>query len=125
MKFHENSVTDINIAYIGGGSKEWAWKLMSDLSLDNEINGTVKLYDIDFVAAKNNEEIGNRISKRSDCKSKWKYTAVKKIEDALIDSDFVIISILPGTFKEMESDVHLQRNSVFINQSATRWGLAD
>ena len=107
MKFSENKVSDLNIAYIGGGSRGWAWGLMSDLAVEESLSGTVKLYDIDYKAALDNEQIGNRLSDRSDTKGKWQYNAVKTLEEALTNANFVIISILPGTFQEMESDVHL------------------
>lgn len=32
MKYVGETVQDINIAYIGGGSRGWAWGLMSDLA---------------------------------------------------------------------------------------------
>ena len=99
-------ITDLKIAYIGGGSRGWAWGLMSDLARADDISGDVALYDINFEAAKNNEIIGNRIKELEDCKSVWNYKACEKIEDALKGADFVVISILPGTFDEMESDVH-------------------
>ena len=63
MDFKDNRVENIKIAYIGGGSRGWAWGLMSDLAKAEDISGDVYLYDIDFVAAKNNEIIGNRILK--------------------------------------------------------------
>lgn len=106
MKYAGNKVEDVNIAYIGGGSRGWAWGLMSDLAVEEQITGSVKLYDIDFEAAKNNEIIGNSISKNKDVKSIWSYKAVKTLEEALTGADFIVISIMPGTFKEMESDVH-------------------
>ncbi|MCX7711082.1 MAG: alpha-glucosidase/alpha-galactosidase [Clostridia bacterium] len=106
MKFYEDRVWDLNIAYIGGGSKGWAWGLMSDLALEESLSGTVKLYDIDYEAACNNEIIGNRMSDIEGVKGKWNYKAVRTLEDALTGADFVVISILPGTFKEMASDVH-------------------
>ena len=43
---------NIKIAYIGGGSRGWAWQLMRDLATEKEIAGQVALYDIDFEAAK-------------------------------------------------------------------------
>ena len=52
-------VQDLNIAYIGGGSRGWAWGLMSDLAMEESLSGTVKLYDIDYNAAYKNEIIGN------------------------------------------------------------------
>ncbi|MBQ2284348.1 MAG: alpha-glucosidase/alpha-galactosidase [Clostridia bacterium] len=97
---------DIKIAYIGGGSRGWAWGLMSDLAKANDICGEVALYDIDLKAAKDNEIIGNKFKELEDCKSEWNYKAYEKIGDALTGADFVVISILPGTFEEMESDVH-------------------
>lgn len=106
MKYVDNKATDIKIAYIGGGSRGWAWGLMSDLALNDDMSGTVCLYDIDFDAAKDNEIIGNKYNDAEGTKSKWTYKAVKTIGEALSGADFVVISILPGTFDEMESDVH-------------------
>ena len=101
MIYKNNRVEDIKIAYIGGGSRGWAWTLMKDLAKAEDISGTVTLYDIDFEAAKNNETIGNRIKIGN-----WKYVATPTIGEALTGANFVIVSILPGTFDEMESDVH-------------------
>lgn len=106
MKYEGSKVTDINLAYIGGGSRGWAWSFMSDLAVEESLSGTVRLYDIDKTAAKNNEIIGNRLYDRDDVKGKWKYQAVATLEEALTGADFVIISILPATFQEMWSDVH-------------------
>ena len=98
---------NLNIAYIGGGSRGWAWNLMKDLAVDGEISGTVRLYDTDLEAAKANEKIGNMLSARVDVPGKWQYTAMESLKDALTGADFIIISILPGSFEEMASDVHL------------------
>lgn len=101
-----NRAENIKIAYIGGGSRGWAWGLMSDLAMQKDISGEVVLYDIDLDAARANEIIGNRIPEsEKDCAA-WRYRTAETIDEALEDADFVIISILPGTFHEMESDVH-------------------
>lgn len=107
MKYCGNRVEDIKIAYIGGGSRGWAWGFMSDLAAVEDMCGTVYLYDIDNEAASKNEKIGNEIKNLEGCRSPWNYKAVEEIGEALKDADFVVISILPGTFDEMESDVHL------------------
>ena len=57
MKYNGNKVEGLKIAYIGGGSRGWAWGLMSDLASCDDISGDVYLYDIDFDAAKDNEVI--------------------------------------------------------------------
>ena len=57
------TVTDnLNIAYVGGGSRGWAWGFMMDLAMDEQLCGTVRLYDIDKDAARRNEIIGQKIS---------------------------------------------------------------
>jgi alpha-galactosidase/6-phospho-beta-glucosidase family protein len=106
MKYEGNNVKDLKITYIGGGSRGWAWGLMSDLATEASLSGSVYLYDIDFQAALDNELIGNRLKDREDVKGKWDYKAVKTLEEALTGANFVVISILPGTFDEMHSDVH-------------------
>lgn len=106
MNYKNNTVENLKIAYIGGGSRGWAWGLMSDLAEAGDISGQVALYDIDFAAAKANEVIGNRYNQIPESRSQWAYRAVERLEDALKGADFVVISILPGTFREMESDVH-------------------
>ena len=106
MKYENNKVKEIKIAYIGGGSRGWAWGLMSDLAVEESLSGSMYLYDIDFQAAKDNELIGNRLNTMEGVKGKWNYQAVNTLKEALTDADFVVISILPGTFEEMGSDVH-------------------
>lgn len=106
MKFENGKASGVKIAYIGGGSRGWAWGLMSDLVSNEDMSGEVSLYDIDFEAAKHNEIIGNKYNSAEGAKSEWHYKAVEKIDEALTGADFVIISILPATFDEMESDVH-------------------
>ena len=41
MKHLGHKVEDLKIAYIGGGSRGWAWGLMSDLASAEDISGQV------------------------------------------------------------------------------------
>lgn len=107
MNYNGNKAENVKIAYIGGGSRGWAWGLMSDLASCEDMSGEVYLYDIDFDAAKHNEIIGNKYNQLEDAKSVWNYKAVETIGEALTGADFVVASIMPGTFDEMESDVHV------------------
>ena len=106
MKYTKRGVEELKIAYVGGGSRGWAWGLMSDLAKAGDLHGEVALYDIDFEAAKHNEIIGNKFNNDEGALSKWTYKAVETLDEALTGADFVVVSILPGTFDEMESDVH-------------------
>ena len=107
MLYENGKVREIRIAYIGGGSRGWAWKFMTDLAIEPSMSGRVILYDIDGPAAEINKIIGNKITARQESVGKWEYETAVSLEEALTGADFVVISILPGTFDEMESDVHL------------------
>lgn len=48
----KSSTKKINIAYIGEGSRDWAWTFMCDIALEKELTGTIRLYDIDHKAEK-------------------------------------------------------------------------
>ena len=73
MKVSNNQANGIHIAYIGGGSRGWAWGLMSDFALEKSISGKIYLYDIDFDAAKANEIIGNKLFSREEYKDRWQF----------------------------------------------------
>ncbi|MGN2621154.1 alpha-galacturonidase LplD [Bacillus stercoris] len=100
--FYMSALHQIKIAYIGGGSQDWARSLMSDLAIDERMSGMVALYDLDFEAAQRNEVIGNYSGN-----GRWRYEAVSTLKKALSGADIVIISILPGSLDDMEIDVHL------------------
>ena len=109
-----HNAKELTVAYIGGGSRGWAWGFMTDLAMDPDLCGLVRLYDIDRDAAERNRIIGEKISARPEAVSRWRYEVSSSLEEALTGADFVVISILPATFEEMRSDVHLpERVGVF------------
>lgn len=97
---------DLKVAYIGGGSKQWARVFMYDLALCPDLTGEIGLYDIDRSAAVRNQQIGAQINRSPDTLSVWHYVVYDSLETCLDGADFVIISILPGTFEDMRVDVH-------------------
>lgn len=102
----EGKMQNIKIAYIGGGSRGWARNIMADLALTDGISGSVSLYDIDMGAAQMNAVIGNSVKNLEGCLSHWDYIAEQNLDKALEGADFVIISVLPGSFSDMDIDVH-------------------
>ena len=92
---------NLTVAYIGGGSRGWAWGFMKDLAIDPDLCGTVLLYDTDRPAAERNRIIGQKISAHPDAVSRWEYEVSGSLQEALTGADFVVISILPATFDEM------------------------
>lgn len=98
---------ELKIAYIGGGSRDWARKLMFDLALCPDLTGTVALYDIDVESAKLNERFGNWLhaSRQPKVVSHWHYETVTGLDDALRGADFVVLSIQPGTLEVMRDEI--------------------
>ena len=99
----------LKIAYIGGGSRDWARKLMIDLALCPDLTGEVALYDIDMASARLNEQLGNwmHASRQPGIVSRWHYEAISTLRDALYKADFVIISIQPGSLEVMAEEIAL------------------
>lgn len=96
----------VRIAYVGGGSLNWATKLMADLAHDTALAAEVRLYDIDHAAAERNALIGARFAQTSRG-TPARYTAVRTLEQALSGADIVVVSILPGEFSDMAQDVDI------------------
>jgi alpha-galactosidase/6-phospho-beta-glucosidase family protein len=96
---------ELKIAYIGGGSRGWARKLMVDLALCPELSGEVALYDIDMGSARLNERFGAWVQSRPEALSAWSYRAAGDLGEALRGADFVVISIQPGTLEVMGAEI--------------------
>jgi alpha-galactosidase len=104
-----STLIPLKIAYIGGGSRDWARKLMIDLALCPDLTGEVALYDIDMDSARLNEQLGNWIhtSQQPGVVSQWHYIAMPTLRETLHNADFVIISIQPGSLELMRDEIAL------------------
>lgn len=96
----------VRIAFIGGGSLNWAHTLMQDLAFDTNLSADVRIYDVDFDASTRNSALGARFASISNG-TPAVYTAASTLEEALDKADIVIISILPGTFDCMGHDIQI------------------
>jgi alpha-galactosidase/6-phospho-beta-glucosidase family protein len=106
---------ELKIAYIGGGSREWARKLMFDLALCPDLTGRVALYDIDVESARLNERFGNWLQSQPDVVSRWRYETVTTLDDALQGADFVVLSIQPGTLDVMAQEIAIaEKHGMFF-----------
>ncbi|MDD2868312.1 alpha-galactosidase [Neomegalonema sp.] len=100
-----SATSEITLAYIGGGSLNWAQVLMADLVHDGTVSGEIRLYDLDEEAARRNAALGERLSRAHG--RNLRYKAVPKLAEALTGADFVVVSILPGSFEDMAQDLGL------------------
>jgi alpha-galactosidase/6-phospho-beta-glucosidase family protein len=98
---------EIKIAYIGGGSRNWARHIMTDLALCEHLSGEIALYDIDHQAALANAERGKAIFGHPDAKTTFRVRAVHTPAEALAGADFCILSILPGPMWMMANDIDI------------------
>lgn len=85
--------TGLKIGYIGGGSQGWAHTLINDLGQCSDLSGEVALYDVDYDAAANNAEFGNRVMERNNAVGEWQFEPYREMDAALAGADFVICSI--------------------------------
>ncbi|WP_138467200.1 alpha-galactosidase [Poseidonocella sp. HB161398] len=94
----------VRIAYIGGGSLNWAPKLMADLAQDRRLAAEVRLYDLDGAAARRNAAMGARFGAAS-AGTPARYLASGSLAEALAGAEIVVVSILPGRFEDMAQDI--------------------
>lgn len=86
------AATDLSIAIIGGGSREWVPKIAMDLAQSGDLHGHVSLYDINQEAAESNARFGNWVNNREEADSNWTYEACSERAVALKEADFVFTS---------------------------------
>ncbi|WP_319411997.1 alpha-glucosidase/alpha-galactosidase [uncultured Cohaesibacter sp.] len=97
----------VKITYIGGGSQQWALRLMSDLALSDKLTGSLVLYDIDHGAALKNQEISSQIFGKPGALSKFDVEVEDELDNALKGADFVVISIEPGPTQKRFIDLKI------------------
>ncbi len=95
----------IKIAYIGGGSRNWAHFLFKDLALCPHLSGELALYDIDIAAVRANVKIADAIFGHPDSVSSFKTLAARTAKAALKGADFVVMSIEPGPISMRYADL--------------------
>lgn len=99
--------TEITIAYIGGGSRQWAMHLMKDLALSDQLTGTLRLYDIDHDASLHNVQLSEEVFSHPDAKTSFHVVAESELSTALKGADFVVISIEPGPTELRYADLEI------------------
>jgi galacturan 1,4-alpha-galacturonidase len=98
---------NIKIAYIGGGSRNWARMVMTDLALCEYLTGEIALYDIDHGAASANVERAAALFSHPDARTTFNVTATHTAAEALAGADFCFLSILPGPMQMFANDLDI------------------
>ena len=84
MRYENGKALDLRLAYIGGGSRGWAWNFMTDLAIEPALGGEVALYDIDREAAEANRIIGGRVDAQPETRGHWRYRVCDNLRQALM-----------------------------------------
>lgn len=97
----------IRVCIIGGGSRLWAIQFLKDLTLQDKLGFHVVLYDIDSLAAKNNEAVANEIFRVNGKSDVLSVSVASTLDEGLKGADFVIIAIEPGLTEIRKYDLEL------------------
>ncbi len=98
---------ELKIAYIGGGSRQWARMFMADLALSPRLCGELALYDSEHAAAARNEQLGAALFARPEATGCFRVRAVRRLADALRGADVVVLSIEPGPMTMRYADLEI------------------
>jgi len=107
QKPEPQEMTEVKIAYIGGGSRQWARTVVQDLALCPGLGGHLALYDIDYPAARRNCEWARAVFGHPQARARFSVSVHRKLAPALRGAQFVFISILPGPMTMMASDIDI------------------
>jgi len=94
------------IAFVGGGSYQWGPKIIQDVALSEELHGgTLVLHDINGEALDDMYEWGTRAL--DVAKADLKLEKTKRLEEALREADFVVLSISTGGLDATALDLEI------------------
>ncbi|MBV8717454.1 MAG: hypothetical protein JOZ65_20525 [Chloroflexi bacterium] len=105
-------MTETRICFIGGGSYNWMPKLLGDLALTPDLEGTVVLHDINRAALDDIERYGKRVFDHTG--SRFRIETSTDLDRALDGAEFVVVTITTGGLDSMALDLDIpERYGIF------------
>src|SRR5579864_6106491 len=98
-------MTETRICFIGGGSYNWMPKLLGDLALTPDLDGTVVLHDLNSTALNDIERYGRRLFERQG--SRFSIETTTDLDRALDGAEFVVVTITTGGLPTMALDLEI------------------
>jgi alpha-galactosidase len=98
-------VARTRICFIGGGSYNWMPKLLTDLALSRDIEGTVVLQDISPSAMDDMQRFGNKTMAKAG--ANWQIETTTDLDRALQGAEFVVVTITTGGLETMGLDLDI------------------
>src|SRR5690349_4735608 len=93
------------ICFIGGGSYNWMPKLLGDLALTPDLEGTVVLHDINPAALEDIQQYGRKAMAAAG--ANFSIETTTDLEHGLAGADFVVITITTGGLDAMGLDLSI------------------
>jgi alpha-galactosidase/6-phospho-beta-glucosidase family protein len=98
-------MTETRICFIGGGSYNWMPKLLGDLALTPDLDGTVVLHDLNPTALDDIQRYGRRVFERTG--SHFNIETTTDLDRALDGAKFVVVTITTGGLDTMALDLDI------------------
>lgn len=93
------------ICFIGGGSYNWMPKLLTDLALTRDIEGSIVLHDISQPAMDEIQRFGRKTVSKGG--ANWDIETTTDLDRALDGAEFVVVTITTGGLDTMALDLDI------------------
>jgi alpha-galactosidase len=98
-------MTQTRICFVGGGSYNWMPKLLGDLALTPDLEGTVVLHDVNPEALDDIQRYGRRVFENTN--SRFSIETTTDLERGLDGAEFVVVTITTGGLDTMALDLEI------------------
>jgi alpha-galactosidase/6-phospho-beta-glucosidase family protein len=93
------------ICFIGGGSYNWMPKLLGDLALTRDLEGTIVLHDLNPSALEDIQRYGRKAM--SQAGAKFSIETTTDLDRSLEGAEFVVVTITTGGLEAMAKDLEI------------------
>jgi alpha-galactosidase len=93
------------VCFVGGGSYNWMPKLLGDLALTRDLEGSVVLHDLNPTALDDIQRYGRKVFERTG--ARFAVEATTDLDRALDGAEFVVVTITTGGLPAMALDLDI------------------
>jgi alpha-galactosidase len=98
-------MAETRICFVGGGSYNWMPKLLGDLALTRDLEGTIVLHDLDPTALDDIQRYGRKVLERNG--SRFSIETTTDLDRGLDGAEFVVVTITTGGLPSMALDLDI------------------
>jgi alpha-galactosidase/6-phospho-beta-glucosidase family protein len=98
-------MAETRICFVGGGSYNWMPKLLGDLALTADLEGTIVLHDVNPTALEDIQRYGRKLRDRAG--ARFRIETTPDLERGLDGAQFVVVTITTGGLPTMALDLDI------------------